>query len=692
VKTKTCFIFSLFCLFCLILCPRASATIRVWTNTLGGSWHVAANWKPAGVPSGSDGVYITNNGTYTVYLTNTVTIQSGVLGGNSGAQTLVVDNPITFTCALWHVYTNGYLVMSNGTYSGHIVLHTNGVMRLEGAATKVFADMWFLNYGGTVLWRDGTLVMNGTIAWVQNDGLWRMEGNNYLQASAGSMWWTNNGVFQKVTGTGEGRIYGFNLVNNPGGLVDIQSGTLFLLVGQTNILNGTFNTAAGATMTFTAGACYDAGAVFTGAGSSQFYSATMNLRTNTLPGLKYTGGQIVLGTNFQKAGAITNLAIDGANLNNTNLLISGTLTINSGSWADRLTVQPGGKLIFATAIQKNLSGKTLINQGTVDWTGGTINLGGFGVVSNGGVWKMEGDDELYSGGGGPVLFTNGGIFYKSAGAGGSAMTRLEATSFINLTSGLVQVDAGILRMPQNYTNTAGTLHLNGGGLGGSPGAFSGFGPIYMTSGTLDGNGTLASSIIASGGTISPGNSPGAMQFSSGLTMNAGSTLAIDGTGTVPGTGYDQLSVTGAVAISNCTLQVTSFPAGVPSGTTFTIIQNDNADAVQGTFNGLPENSVFNSGGQSYRIHYGGGTGNDVTLVNESGPSPIGPILSDGGYANGTFHLLGSGNSTLAYTIQASTNLQQWTNIGSATGDVSGAFNFTDTNASKFRYRFYRTTN
>jgi hypothetical protein len=35
---------------------------------------------------------------------------------------------------------------------------------------------------------------------------------------------------------------------------------------------------------------------------------------------------------------------------------------------------------------------------------------------------------------------------------------------------------------------------------------------------------------------------------------------------------------------------------------------------------------------------------------------------------------------------------QWTNLGTATGDVSGNFNFTDPNAASFRYRFYRTTN
>jgi hypothetical protein len=139
------------------------------------------------------------------------------------------------------------------------------------------------------------------------------------------------------------------------------------------------------------------------------------------------------------------------------------------------------------------------------------------------------------------------------------------------------------------------------------------------------------------------------------------------------------------------LQVTSLPS-VPAGTTFVIITNDGVDAVQGTFNGLAENAQITVSGQPFRIHYAGGTGNDVTLVRDAGSVVTGPQLSSGPYSNGTFQLLGAGGASTIYTIQATTNLIQWTNIGSATGDVSGNFNIIDTNASKFRYRFYRTTN
>jgi len=693
----TAFLHRLFVKVALAACMgavsfSASASVRIWTNTVSGSWSVPGNWSPNGVPNSSDNAYITNSGTYTVYATNAVSISSGVVGGigNSGVQTLVIDGGITFTCGLWNVFTNGELVVSNATYSGHIAVRTNGVMRLEGSATKTFTSLLFYNFGGVVLWRGGTLVCNGGVAWFENDGLWQMEGDNSWQPSATSMLWTNNGIFRKTGGSGETRIYNFDFVNNPGALVDAQSGTLTFSTGQTNILGGTFNADAGATMTFSGGTYYDAGANFTGAGLNQFYSSALNLRTNDLPGLKLTGGQVVLGANFQQSGMITNLALDGANLSNTNALISGNLTVNSGTWSDRLTVLPGGQLTFASTIQKNVTARTIINQGIVDWTGGTINLGNAGAVSNGGVWKMESDDELYSGGGPAVLFTNAGTFYKSAGAGGTAMTRIESTRFFNLDSGVIEVDAGILRMPQNYTNASGTLKLNGGTLAGSTGANSGLGPLYLGAGHVEGSGTIGQ-LTAFGGTISPGSGPGLLSFQSDVNLGAGSVLSIDGTGTVPGTGYDQLSVTGAVAVSNCTLQVTSLPA-VPVGTSFTIINNDGSDAVLGTFAGLPENSVVSTGAGTYRIHYAGGTGNDVTLVAESGTAAVAPTLSSVGYSNGMFRLSGTGNSTLVYTVQASTNFLQWTNIGTATGDVGGALNFLDTNASKFRYRFYRTTN
>jgi hypothetical protein len=165
---------------------------------------------------------------------------------------------------------------------------------------------------------------------------------------------------------------------------------------------------------------------------------------------------------------------------------------------------------------------------------------------------------------------------------------------------------------------------------------------------------------------------------------------IEATGTTPGTQYDQLAVSGSIVISNCTLQFSSMPVVSP-GTTFFIITNLTGGTVSGTFKNLPENSQITASGQPFRIHYAGAN-NSVTLVRDIGAG--GPVLSTSGgsYSNGNFKLTGIGSASAVFTIQATTNFLQWTNIGTTTGDLSGNFNFNDTNASKFRYRFYRTTN
>src|SRR5690349_7065749 len=92
----------------------ADAIIRNWTNSLGGSWFVAGNWSPNGVPDSSDAVTITNSGTYTV-LVSTGSVASAVLnlGGGTGTQTLIYgtsSGQLLVTNSAVHV--NGLLVVT----------------------------------------------------------------------------------------------------------------------------------------------------------------------------------------------------------------------------------------------------------------------------------------------------------------------------------------------------------------------------------------------------------------------------------------------------------------------------------------------------------------------------------------------------------------------------------------------------
>jgi uncharacterized protein YrzB (UPF0473 family) len=82
-------------------------------------------------------------------------------------------------------------------------------------------------------------------------------------------------------------------------------------------------------------------------------------------------------------------------------------------------------------------------------------------------------------------------------------------------------------------------------------------------------------------------------------------------------------VNGSVSINNATLNlVNNFVGVLPEADEYVIIANDGADAVVGTFTGLPSNTAIPFNGQDVFIYYDGGDGNDVVLVVDSTPTAI----------------------------------------------------------------------
>ena len=72
------------------------------------------------------------------------------------------------------------------------------------------------------------------------------------------------------------------------------------------------------------------------------------------------------------------------------------------------------------------------------------------------------------------------------------------------------------------------------------------------------------------------------------------------------------------------------------------------------------------------------------------PPPAAPVLTSQGFAtNGSFQLKLSSTTNTGFGILASTNLTNWTSIGSGATDTSGFLFFQDTNAAAFPSRFYR---
>jgi len=227
----------------------------------------------------------------------------------------------------------------------------------------------------------------------------------------------------------------------------------------------------------------------------------------------------------------------------------------------------------------------------------------------------------------PVAISSGIVEVGAGGSLGTAPVSLGANATlafgrsddvavanpISGAGGFKQSGTGkvVLASTNTYTGpttvAAGTLVITG--------AIAGTGQVAVEEGaTLGGTGSVAGPVaIGAGAGLAPGASPGAFAMNNGLTIAAGGTLYAELNGTVAGTEYDQLIVSGAVDITDAVLSVSVGFQSRPWDS-FTIISNDGSDAVVGSFANLPEGAVFAAGSRFMKISYQGGTGNDVTLT------------------------------------------------------------------------------
>jgi autotransporter-associated beta strand protein len=176
----------------------------------------------------------------------------------------------------------------------------------------------------------------------------------------------------------------------------------------------------------------------------------------------------------------------------------------------------------------------------------------------------------------------------------------------NLHSGMVQCSAGTLQVDGDQSLPL-TRITSGGRLQGS-----GF------VGVLDING--------GGAEIAPGSSPGVLTCSHyNADGTGGATLEIELNGPAPGSGYDQLNVTGTVTLTN-TILAASLNFASALSNQFVIINNEGTGPVLGTFTAKPQGFIFAIGSELFRISYVGGDGNDVVLTQVSG-TPARPRLN-----------------------------------------------------------------
>ncbi len=135
-------------------------------------------------------------------------------------------------------------------------------------------------------------------------------------------------------------------------------------------------------------------------------------------------------------------------------------------------------------------------------------------------------------------------------------------------------------------------------------------------GILAGTAQVGEVTVKAGGKVAPGLSPGTLTTTN-IEWEEGGVYEFE----IGSEGGDKIIANGTVTLGNGTLSVVRYQDYAPkAGDIYTLVENDGSDAVSGTFKDLPEGATFSTSDSAvYRVNYGGGDGNDVTLTVVTAP-------------------------------------------------------------------------
>ena len=634
--------------------------------------------------------------------------------GNS--DTLNITNPaagsIKFAAAGRTFAINGGALISNDT--GNLSLsgvsdisvscgNSNDIVNVSAFSGSTFPNLTIYGGGG-----NNTVNFNGDITFAANSYL-DVELQNYSPDTNS----VNLAANVNLITSGTGSIYMFASQN-----IQLNSGSS--LVAQNGDIDVEANQQTPATTGNFIGVNLD-DAIIQSTGSGY---VTVNGCGGNDAGGYQLGVQVINGAKIIGGNTTNGVFVLGTGGNSTNIVNRGVTVYGTGS-----AITSSGADVNVTGFAGTNSahygiGVSVLFGGQIGAGGtGSIQVTGTGAGQTGsgysqGLELAEVGSLIYSSGGNITITGTAGPGSDSYGvylADNGAITTPAAGGTVNFHSDSVSIDA---TASINTTNLASavlfaplvldtTIDLGGVDAPGDPATLgltdaeldrvqtanlvfsnASSGTIYITAPISHPTATNITFLPGSGGFF-PGNAGTDISLNGTVRIPSGA-LDILLFGTDVDTGYLQFNVAGQIHLTGTTLAVGAAAVGGP-GSTFTIVNNDGTDPIVGTFNGLPEGSFINLAGLSNkaRISYVGGDGNDVVLT-LVGQQPA--LTGAGGLVNGNWSFTGLGFPTNIYTIQATTNFINWTNVGQSTSSVNGAFSFIDTNAFRFQYRFYRTTN
>lgn len=157
-----------------------------------------------------------------------------------------------------------------------------------------------------------------------------------------------------------------------------------------------------------------------------------------------------------------------------------------------------------------------------------------------------------------------------------------------------------------------------------------------------------------------------------LALTNNSTFRCETRDVPNGIEYDRAEVTGMVRLNHANLELILGSAG-RSNIAYILIHNDGTDAVQGSFNGLPEGASFTHNGGQFEITYQGGTGNDVVLRQLTPTTNFFPVALTIQPKNANWVTLSWPAYASGYQLQYCTNLATaaWWPAGPLLGENDG---------------------
>jgi RHS repeat-associated protein len=481
-----------------------------------GNWNVASNWSPAQVPGGGDAVTIPAGATVDVTdgesalstqaaAGSTIDISAtGVLSAGTGTIAGTVNDADLFygsgsaSTPLVLAGTTNVTLQLNNSY-----FQNTGQLNLTGAGAVVLRA--HVTNDGTVTVTGGANLDSGTFT---NDAGHTIALADDTTTNGGTI--LNSGVIAKTAGTGASILTGGGVIEDYGGTVSAESGTL-TIGDQSFFQNTTFTAAAGAAVsldqsqgTETGNAYFSGTATGSGAGHLDFTSGTVNPGNPSAEGSTLT----TFALNFPQGFAqVTGMTFRG---NTPHLVNAGYLQFVGDAQHPALDIDNTGTIVVSGAGDLGFGDQTAFLNDTT----GVIDL-----TSDAGLQQV-GD-----GAGGSFYLTNKGLIEKTGGTGtssiGTAATSTAGSVGIGFEDegGTISAQTGTIDFPTGSAFENTTFTAAGGAtisLDDADGTGNGVG--YYFAGTLTGSGA-GTLVFAGNGAVTAGPYDGSFSPTAGAILN-----------------------------------------------------------------------------------------------------------------------------------------------------------------------------